>query len=75
MDAVLMLDRGIKKALVNKEAVVAVFLGIERAYDMMCEKCLVVKLYNAGICGRILNWTQEFFEALYHTGQSRGEFV
>ena len=34
MDAVLSVDMGIKKAIPNKEAAVAVFLDIEKAYDM-----------------------------------------
>ena len=35
MDAVLSLDIDIMKAITNKEAVVAVFLEIEKAYDML----------------------------------------
>lgn len=60
MDAVLGLDRDIKRALVNKEAVVAVFLDIERAYDMLWKEGLIIKLYDAGIQGRMLNWIREF---------------
>lgn len=37
MDSVLMLDLDLKKALVNKEAVVAVFLDIEEAYGHIVE--------------------------------------
>lgn len=29
---------------------------------MMWKKCLSVKLYNAGIRGRILNWIQDFLK-------------
>lgn len=60
MDAVLGLDRDIKRALVNREVVVAVFLDIERAYDMLWKEGLVLKLYDAGIRGRMLNWIREF---------------
>lgn len=49
MDAVLGPDRDIKRALVNKEAVVAVFLDIERAYDMLWKEGLIIKLYDAGM--------------------------
>lgn len=56
MDSVLVLDRDIKRALVNKEVVIGVFLDIERAYDMLWKEGLVIKLYDAGIRGRMLNW-------------------
>lgn len=35
MDSVFVSDREIKKALVNKEVVVGVFLDIEKAYEML----------------------------------------
>ena len=56
MDAGLSLDSDIKKAMVNKEALVAVVLDIEKAYDMLWKEGLVIKLYDAGIGGRMLNW-------------------
>ncbi len=35
MDSVLVLERDIEKALVNKEVVIGVFLDIEKACDML----------------------------------------
>ena len=41
MDGVVLLDAEIKKAMLNKEVVVAVFLDIEKAYDMLWKEGLV----------------------------------
>ena len=60
MDAVLSLDMDIKKAMANKEAVVAVFLEIEKAYDMLWKEGLQIALYDAGIRGRMFNWIMNF---------------
>ncbi len=49
MDSVLALDLDIRKAKSNKEAVVAVFLDTEKAYDILWKEGLVIKLFNAGI--------------------------
>lgn len=63
MDSVLVLDHDIKKALVNREVVLTVFLDIEKAYDMLWREGLVIKLYNAGIRGRMLNWIKQFLSS------------
>ena len=60
MDAVLSLDMDIKKAMANKEAVVAVFLEIEKAYDMLWKEGLQITIYDAGIRGRMFNWIRNF---------------
>ena len=62
MDSALTLELHIKKAKANKEGVVAVFLDIEKAYDMLWKEGLVVKLYDAGIRGRMLNWIRAFLQ-------------
>lgn len=61
MDSVLLLESGVQKALSGKEGVVAVFLDIEKAYDMLWREGLVTKLYDAGIRSRMLNWIKVFF--------------
>lgn len=60
MDSIVMLDLDIRKALANKEAVVGVFLDIEKAYDMLWKEGLGLKLYDDGIRGRMLNWINNF---------------
>ena len=62
MDGVVLLDAEIKKAMLNKEVVVAVFLDIEKAYDMLWKEGLVRKLYGAGVRGRILKWIYDFLQ-------------
>lgn len=37
-----------------------VFLDIEKAYDMVWKEGLVIKLYDAGIRGKMLNWINNF---------------
>ncbi|KAF0040515.1 hypothetical protein F2P81_006413 [Scophthalmus maximus] len=53
-------DMDIKKAIANKEVVVAVFLDIEKAYDMLWKEGLLIALYDSGIRGRMLNWIKNF---------------
>lgn len=48
MDPVMCLEAEIKKALSNKESVVAVFLDIEKAYDMLWREGLMIKLEEMG---------------------------
>lgn len=60
MDSVSVLDQDIRRAIINKEAVVAVFLDIEKAYDSMWREGLLIKLFNAGISGRMFLWIKDF---------------
>lgn len=62
MDSVISLDSDVKRSMVNKEGVVAVFLEIEKAYDMLWKEGLIIKLYDAGVRGRMLNWIQDFLK-------------
>lgn len=60
MDSVAVLDQDIKRATINKEVVVAVFIDIEKAYDSMWREGLLIKLYNAGVSGRMFSWIKDF---------------
>jgi len=44
MDQVVCLETDIRKALSNKEIVIAVFFDIEKAYDMVWREGLLLKL-------------------------------
>lgn len=60
MDPVLCLEHEIRKAQINKESVVAVFFDIEKAYDMMWGKGLLIRLCKVGIKGRMFRWIKDF---------------
>lgn len=49
MDPLLCLEDDIKKAQNNKEIVVAMFVDVEKAYDMPWRKGLLIKLHQLGI--------------------------
>ncbi len=56
MDSIVSLEDEIRKAFVNKESVIAVFLYIEKAYDMLWKEGLLIKLEKLSIKGRMYNW-------------------
>ena len=58
MDSVMCLETEIKKAQVNEESVVAVCFAVEKAYDMVWKKGLMIKLNM--IVGRTYNWIEDF---------------
>ncbi len=60
MDSIVSLEDEIRKAFVNKESVIAVFLYIEKAYDMLWKEGLLIKLEKLSIKGRMYNWIKEF---------------
>lgn len=55
LDPIASLDE-IKKAFINKESVITVFFDIEKAYDMLWEEGLLIKLGKMSIKGRMYNW-------------------
>lgn len=55
MDPVVCLESDIRKALINKEIVAAVFFDIEKLYDMVWREGLLLKLENMGVGGRMYN--------------------
>ncbi len=60
MDSIIKLESDIRKALINKETIIAVFFDVEKAYDMLWKEGLLIKLDQIGIGGRIYNWIKEF---------------
>ncbi len=56
MDALILFENDVKKALIMKEFLVAVFFDIKKAYDTLWREGLLVKLNKIGIGGRMYNW-------------------
>ena len=50
----------IQKALANKQSVMAVFLDLEKAYDMVFRDGVLLKLCRLGIKGVMLSWIKAF---------------
>lgn len=76
MDPVLCLEHEVRKAQTNSESVVAVFLDIEKAYDMMWRDGLLIKLCKLGIRGRMYGWIMDFFKgATYSSEDWEGFFL
>lgn len=59
-DALVKLTNEIEKALTMKEAMVAIFLDIEKAYDTMWREGLLIKLNKMGIEGKMYNYILNF---------------
>ena len=59
-DHILRLHDTIYKALANKRFVIAVFLDLEKAYDMVFNDAVILKLIKLGINGRILAFINSF---------------
>ena len=60
LDSIAVLDQDIRKAIINKESVIGVFLDIEKAYDSMWKDGVLIKLHDAGIRGRMFYWIKDF---------------
>lgn len=54
------LENEIRKAQANKEVIIAVFLDIEKAYDMMWKEGVLNKLHRMRFGGRVFNWVKDF---------------
>jgi len=59
-DHILRLHDAVQKALANKHNIVAVFIDIEKAYDMVNKTVLLFKLLKLGINGEMWRFIQSF---------------
>lgn len=60
MDPMVCLEYDIRRVQTNKETVLVIFFDIEKAYDMLWKKGLLIKLKLVGIKGRVFNWCKDF---------------
>ena len=60
IDQILRLTSAIKTARLRKSSCCAVFLDIEKAFDLMWRKGVLQKLVQFGIEGNMLLWIQDF---------------
>uniref|UniRef100_A0A8C1TCJ5 RNA-directed DNA polymerase from mobile element jockey n=1 Tax=Cyprinus carpio TaxID=7962 RepID=A0A8C1TCJ5_CYPCA len=60
MDALILFENDVKKALLMKEYLIAVFFDIEKAYDTLWREGLLIKLNKIGVGGRMYNWILDF---------------
>ena len=56
MDSVLCLESDIRKAQTNTGEVIAVFFGVEKAYDMLWKEGLLSKRRSLGINAKAYHW-------------------
>ena len=59
-DHLLCLHDTVHKALAHQRSVLAVFLDIEKAYDLVYKDILLIKLLNLGVNGFMLNFIAAF---------------
>uniref|UniRef100_A0A3P9PFS3 Reverse transcriptase domain-containing protein n=1 Tax=Poecilia reticulata TaxID=8081 RepID=A0A3P9PFS3_POERE len=59
IDPALCLEHEIRRAQINKESVMAIFLDVENAYDMLWKEGLLIKLKQIGIRGKIYRWIKK----------------
>ena len=59
-DHIIHMESSVNKGFANKESTLAVFLDLEKAYDMLWPTAIIIKLQTMGICGRITQWIHHF---------------
>jgi len=59
-DHLVNLENSINKGFANKESTVAVFLDIQKAYDMVWRKGVLIKLQLLGVGGKVVKWVDSF---------------
>lgn len=62
IDSIICLEDEIRKAQLKKEFVVAVFIDVEKAYDMLWVEGLLIKMHMLGIGGNMFNWVMDFLD-------------
>ncbi len=77
MDQLARLETTIKTAFMAKQSVVAVFLDLEKAFDLMWTKGVIFQLKSKGITNRMLKWIDNFLSGRnirVRLGQDHAEY-
>jgi ribonuclease HI len=64
-DHLVHLESAINTGRANRESTLAVFLDLEKAYDMVWKKGVIIKMQTMGLCGRIVRWVDDFLANRY----------
>ena len=59
-DHIVRLQHAIKKGMARREYTLGIFLDIEKAFDLVWQDGIILKLDNMGIKGRIQHWIRNF---------------
>ena len=60
IDHLAYLESSIQMGFANRESTLTVFLDLEKAYDMVWRKGVLIKLQQFGLGGRIIRWIKDF---------------
>jgi len=59
------LESSVNTGKANRESTLAVFLDLEKAYDMVWKKGVIIKMQGMGLCGRVIRWVDDFLSNRY----------
>ena len=62
VDHLIRLENDINKGICNKECTLAIFLDIEKAYDMVWKKGIIINLAKLGVGSRYINWINSWLK-------------
>lgn len=60
IDQIVRLETEIKSAFMKGECLLAIFLDLEKAFDLMWSKGVILKLHEYGITNRMIKWISHF---------------
>ena len=70
-DHILRLHDAVQKSLADKHHLLAIFIDLEKAYDMVNKKVLLLKLLKLGINGNMFNFAGAFLSNRAFAGSNR----
>jgi len=70
-DHILCFHDAVQKSLANKHHLLAIFIDLEKAYDMVSKNVLLLKLLKLGINGNMFNFVRAFLSNRTFSGSIR----